>query len=64
MQAYCFRFYFLFVAVFILAKMVPQLQFDFGYMDDGGALQIACFIVGTDTIFATMVSDSKKIDMP
>ena len=29
--------------------MVPQLQFDFGYMGDGGALQIACFLVGLDT---------------
>ena len=49
--------------------VVPQLQFDHGYMGDGGPLQIACFLVGTDTssgaIHATMiVPDSKKIDMP
>ena len=38
---------------------------------DGGPLQIACFLVGTDTsstssgaIHATMVPDSKKMDMP
>ena len=47
---------------------VPQLQFDFGYMGDGGPLQIACFFVGADTssgaIRATMVPDSKKMDMP
>ena len=47
---------------------VPQLQFDYGYMGDGGPLQIACFLVGTDTsseaIHATMVPDSKKMDMP
>ena len=48
--------------------MVLQLQFDFGYVGDGGALQIACFLVGLDTssgaMFATMVPDSKKMDMP
>ena len=37
-------------------------------MGDGGPLQIACFLVGTDTssgaIHATMVPDSKKMDMP
>ena len=48
--------------------VVPQLQFDFGYMADGGPLQIACFLVGADTssgaIHATMVPDSKKMDMP
>ena len=48
--------------------VVPQPQFDFGYMGDGGSLQIACFLVGTDTssgaIHATMVPDSKKMDMP
>ena len=47
---------------------VPQLQFDYGYMGEGGPLQIACFLVGTDTssgvIHATMVPDSKKIHMP
>ena len=41
---------------------VPQLQFDYGYMGDGGPLQIACFIVGTNTssgaIHATMVPDA------
>ena len=46
---------------------VPQLQFDCGYMGDGGPLQIACFFVGADTssgaIHATMVPDSKKTDM-
>ena len=35
---------------------------------DGGQLQIACFLVGADTssgaIHATMVPDSKKMDMP
>ena len=25
--------------------VVPQLQFDYGYMGDGGPLQIACFLV-------------------
>ena len=37
-------------------------------MGDGGPLQIACFLVGTDkssgVIHATMVPDSKKMDMP
>ena len=37
------------------------------YMGDGGPLQIACFLVGTDTssgaIHATMVPDTKKMDM-
>ena len=37
-------------------------------MGDGGPLQIACFLVGADTssgaIHATMVPDSKNIDMP
>ena len=37
-------------------------------MGDGGPLQIACFLVGADTssgaIHATMVPDSKKMDMP
>ena len=50
------------------AAVVPQLQFDYGYMGEGGPLQIACFLVGTDTssgaIHATMVPDSKKMDMP
>ena len=48
--------------------VVPQLQFDYGYMGNGGPLQIACFLVGTDTssgaIHATMVPDSKKMDVP
>ena len=48
--------------------VVPQLQFDFGYMGDGSPLLIACFLVGADTssgaIHATMVPDSKKTDMP
>ena len=48
--------------------VVPQLNFDYGYMEDGGPLQIACFLAGTDTssgaIHATMVPDSKRIDMP
>ena len=47
---------------------MPQLQFDYGYMGDGGPLQIACFLVGADTssgaIHATMVPDSKKMGMP
>ena len=29
--------------------VVPQLQFDYGYMGDGGPLQISCFFVGADT---------------
>ena len=44
--------------------IVPQLQFDYGYVVDGGPLQIACFPVGADTssgsIHATMVPDSKN----
>ena len=48
--------------------VVPQDQFDYGYMGDGGPLQITCFLVGADTssgaIHATMVPDSKKMDMP
>ena len=48
--------------------VAPQRQFDCGYMGDGGPLQIACFLVGADTSFgaihATMVPDSKKMDMP
>ena len=48
--------------------VVPQLQFDYGYMGDGGPLQVAWFLVGADTssraIHATMVPDSKKMDMP
>ena len=51
-----------------IGAVVPQLQFDYGSMEDGGPLQIACFLVGTDTssgaIHATMVPDSKKMDMP
>ena len=43
-------------------------QFDYGYMGDRDPLQIACFLVGADTssgdIHATMVPDSKKMDMP
>ena len=46
----------------------PQLQFDYGYMGDGGPLQIACFLVGTDTftgaIHATTVPDPKKMGLP
>ena len=49
-------------------QLLRQLQFDYGYMGDGGPLQIACVLVGTDTssgaIHATMVPDSKKMDMP
>ena len=48
--------------------VVPQIQFDYGYMGDGDPPQIACFLVGADTssgaIRATMVPDSKKMDMP
>ena len=48
--------------------VVPQLQFDCGYMGDGGPLQITCFLVEADTssgaIHATMVPDSKKMDIP
>ena len=49
-------------------SVVPQLQIDYGYMEDGGPLQIACFLVGADTssgaIHASMVPDSKKMDTP
>ena len=31
--------------------VVPQLQFDCGYMGDGGPLQIACFLVGNGHLF-------------
>ena len=48
--------------------VMPQLQLDYGYMGDGGLLQIASFLMGADTssgaIHATMVPDSKKMDMP
>ena len=48
--------------------VVPQLQLDYGYIGDGCLLQIACFLVGTDTSFgaihATMVPNPKKMDMP
>ena len=48
--------------------VVPQLQFDHGYVGDAGPPLVACFLVGTDTsseaIYATMVPDSKKMDMP
>ena len=48
--------------------MVLQLQFDYGYMGDGGPLQIACFLVGSDTssgaIHATVVPDSEKMGVP
>ena len=49
--------------------VVPRLQFDYGYMGDGGPLQIACFLVGADTSSGypstrTMVPDPKKMDMP
>ena len=41
---------------------------DYGYVRDGGPLQIVCFVVGTDTssgaIYATMVPDYKKMDWP
>ena len=48
--------------------VVPPLQFDYGYMGDGGPLRIACFLVGADTssgaIHATMVPYPKNMDMP
>ena len=48
--------------------VVPQLQFDHGCMRGGGPLEVACVLVGTDTssgaIHATMVPDSKKMDIP
>ena len=48
--------------------LVPQFEFDYGYVGGGGPLQIACFLVGADTshgaIHSTMVPDSKKMDMP
>ena len=47
--------------------VVPQLQFEYGYMGDWRP-SAACFLVGADTssgaIHATMVPDSKKMDMP
>ena len=49
-------------------QLYLNFQFDYGYMGDGGPLQIACFLVGADTssraIHATMVPDSQKMDMP
>ena len=30
---------------------VPQLEFDYGYVGDGGPLQIACFLVGGRHLF-------------
>ena len=46
----------------------PNFSLTCGYMEDGGALQIACCLVGTDTssgaMHATMVPDSKRMDMP
>ena len=51
-----------------IVAVVLRLQFDYGYMGDGGPLQKACFLVGADTssgaTHATMVPDSKKMDMP
>ena len=38
--------------------VVPQLKFDDGYMGDGDALQIACFLVGTDTSSGAIFSNS------
>ena len=47
--------------------VVPQLQFDYGYMGDGGPLQSACFFVGTDTssgaTHATIVPDSRWLQV-
>ena len=43
--------------------VVPQLQFDYGYMGDGGPQQTACD-TSSGAIHATMVPDSKKMDMP
>ena len=47
--------------------VVPQHPFD-GHMGDGDPLQIACFLMKTVTssgaMHATMVPDSKKMDMP
>ena len=49
-------------------RSCASTSFADGYMGDGGPLQIACFLEGTDTtsgaIYATMVPDSKKMDMP
>ena len=48
--------------------VMPQLHFDDVYMVDGRPLQIASFLVGTDTssgaLCATTVQDSKQMDMP
>ena len=48
--------------------VVPQTQFDDGYMGDGCPLHIARFRVGTDTsagaVHVTLVPDSKMMDMP
>ena len=47
--------------------ITPRLQFDYGYTGEGRPPQIVCFLVGADTscgaIHATMVPDSKKMDM-
>ena len=48
--------------------VVSQSQFDYGYSGGGSPVQLACFLVGTDTssgaIHSTMVPDSKKIHIP
>ena len=49
------------------SRKSTQLCLNFSYMRDGGPLQIACFVERADTssgaIHATMVPDSKKMDM-
>ena len=36
--------------------VVPQLQFDYGYMGDGGPLQIALFLLGAETISGAILA--------
>ena len=41
--------------------VVPQLQFDYGYMGDGGTLQIACFLVGAETFWSHTRDDGARL---
>ena len=40
--------------------VVPQLQFDYGYMGDGGPLQIVCFLVGADTSSGAIHASTRR----
>ena len=41
--------------------VVPQLQFDYGCVGDGGPLQIACFLVGADTFWNHPCDDGARL---